>query len=76
MKTGVKMAKKENYQCDFCEKAFPGIAQLQKHHGKNHGDLVGAYQCKECEKTFDLSIILEKHLKIAHPQQNGKFLKI
>ena len=69
------MSKKENYQCDFCEKAFSSIAQLQKHVQKIHG-FVGAYQCPQCDKKFDLSIILEKHLKSAHPQQNGKFLKI
>lgn len=66
------MAKKENYQCDFCEMAFSSISQLQKHVQKIHGNFVGAMQCQQCDNKFDLSIILEKHLKIAHPQQNGK----
>ena len=38
LKNFVKMSKKENYQCDFCEKAFSNIAQLQKHVQKIRED--------------------------------------
>ena len=55
---------RKDYQCQFCDKAFPIASKLKRH--SNVHKKVKDYKCEKCEDSFSESYKLKCHYKEAH----------
>ena len=61
-----------NFQCEFCEKRFEKLPNLQIHIGRVHSELKSVkvqHKCDSCEKVFSRAEHLKRHITAVHNGQ-------
>ena len=62
----IKVKKRHQYDCQFCDKIFTVRRYLDTHINRNHGD-VQLQKCTQCEKVFNnLKQHLKRHIQVTH----------
>ena len=60
----------KEFQCDKCERAFPGIGELNTHYSVHEGIIYACTLCSDYQATAKTTIC--KHLKKKHEDIVGR----